>query len=65
MHANELPLRHLIKTLGGTTTGYRGYTGDIGKQLEDGEKYFICNFIAIETAMPHLSDETKNQLSCD
>ena len=41
LHANELPLRHLIKTLDGKTTGPSGCTGDIGKQLEDCEKYPI------------------------
>ena len=65
LHANELPLRHLIKTLDGKTTGPSGYTGDIGKQLEDCEKYPICDFDAIEANMPRFSEEAKNQLSCN
>ena len=65
LHANEWPLRHLIKTLDGKTTGPSGYTGDIGKQLEDCEKYPICDFDAIEANMPRFSEEAKNQLSCD
>ena len=65
LHANELPLRHLIKTLDGKTTGPRGYTGEIGKQLEECEKYSVCDFDAIETSMPRLSDEAKDELSCD
>ena len=64
LHANELPLRYWIKTLDGKATDPHGYTGDIGKQLEDREKYSVCNFNAIETAMPCLSDETKDQQSC-
>ena len=65
LHANELPLRHLIKTLDGKTTGPSGYTGEIGKQLEECEKYSVCDFDAIETSMPRLSDEAKDELSCD
>ena len=50
--------------LDGKTTGPCGYTGDIGKQLEECEKYSICDFDAIETKMLHSSDKTKDQLSC-
>ena len=55
----------MIKTLDGKTTGPRGYTGEIGKQLEECEKYSVCDFDAIETSMPRLSDEAKDELSCD
>ena len=65
LHANELPLRHLIKTLDGKTTGPRGYTGEIGKQLEECEKYSVCDFDAMETSMPRWSDEAKDEQSCD
>lgn len=34
LHANELPLRHLFNRLDGNTTGPRGYSGPIGKSLE-------------------------------
>lgn len=33
LHGNELPLRHLFQYLDGVTTGPRGYSGPIGKQL--------------------------------
>ena len=65
LHANELPLGHLIKTLDGKTTGLSRYTGDIDKQLEDCEKYPICDLDKIEANMPRFSEEAKNQLSCD
>ena len=51
--------------LHGKTTGFHAYTRDIGKQLKNCEKYSVCNFNAIETAMPRLTNETKDQLSCD
>lgn len=38
LHANELPLRHLIHTVDGKTTGPSTFTGTIGKQLPDCEK---------------------------
>ena len=33
LHANELPLRHLVENLDRKTSGSRGFTGPIGKQL--------------------------------
>ena len=48
--------------LDGKTTDPHGYTGDIGRQLEN---YPICDFDAIETEMLHLSDKTKDHLRCD
>jgi len=33
LHANELPLRHLLKYLDGETCGPRAFKGVIGKQL--------------------------------
>ena len=66
MPANKLPLRQLIKTLDGKTTSPHGYIGgDIGKVLEDYEKYIVRNFDAIETEKLRFSDETKDQLNCD
>ena len=59
-HANVLPLRHLIKTLDGKTTGHHEYTGDFVKQLEDCKKYPVRDFDAIETRMPH---PTKQRIS--
>ena len=44
LHANELPLRHLITKLEGKTTGPVGFTGKIGKQLKDCEMRPIVDF---------------------
>ena len=33
LHANELPLRHLLETLDGATTGPRGFSVSIGKRI--------------------------------
>ena len=41
------------------------YTGGISKQPKDCEKHPVRDFNAIETEMLRLSDETKDQLSCD
>ena len=38
LHANELPLRHLMQKLDGKTNGPAGFTGKIGKTLKDCEK---------------------------
>ena len=38
LHANELPLRHLIQKLYDKTNGPAGFTGKIGKALKDCEK---------------------------
>lgn len=50
LHANELPLRHLIKELDGETNGPRGFTGPIGKALEGCEKLAVKSFEKIESA---------------
>ena len=65
LHANKLPLRRFLKTLDGKTTGSHGESEDVGKQLEDCEKYPVRDFDAHETEMPRLSDETNDQLNCD
>lgn len=44
LHANELPLRHLINELGGRTSGPEGFTGIIGKSLENCEKCPVLDF---------------------
>ena len=48
LHANELPLRHLIIKLDGKTTGPLGFTGNIGKQLKDCEHLPIMKFEPID-----------------
>ena len=65
LHANELPLRHLIQKLDGKTTGPRGYTGVIGKELENCEKQQVVKFAAIESDMPEVSEDVVEQLSTD
>ena len=51
-HANELPLRHLVQHLDGTTTGPRGFQGPIGKALGNCEKLHFVNFTRIESSTP-------------
>ena len=41
LHANELPLRHLMQKLDGKTNGPAGFTGKIGKALKDCEKLLV------------------------
>ena len=35
LHANELPLRHLVVTLDGETSGPKGYKGPVGRSLPE------------------------------
>ena len=44
LHTNELPLRHLIQTIHGKTSGPASFTGTIGKQLQDCDKSAIVMF---------------------
>lgn len=55
LHANELPLRHLIQTLDGKTSGPKGYTGNIGKKLEVCETLNVIEFQAIPTSIPEIN----------
>lgn len=48
LHTNELPLRALVKALDGPTTGPRGFSGPIGKELFSCEKKRITNFQKID-----------------
>jgi hypothetical protein len=50
LHANELPLRHLIHELDGKTSGPLGFTGPNGKQLLDCEKKPLEQYEAIESS---------------
>lgn len=43
LHANELPLRHLINFLDGSTTGPKGFCGPIGQALKGCERLSIGN----------------------
>lgn len=52
LHANELPLRHLINSIDGDTTGPRGFSGPMGKELLNCEKKSVVSFAIIESEMP-------------
>jgi hypothetical protein len=62
LHANELPLRHLIEKLDGKTSGPRGFVGPIGKQLQKCETLPIANFQPIKVDIPFVDI---NDLSTD
>jgi hypothetical protein len=47
LHANELPLRHLVAGIDGKTSGSRGFTGPIGKQLSTCENLPVVKFASI------------------
>ena len=47
LHANELPLRHLVIHKDGKTTGPNSFVGPIGKMLQNCEQLPIYNFMAI------------------
>lgn len=54
LHANELPLRHLMRHLDGATTGPSGFSGEIGKKLQSCEFIPITNFQKIPTELPEI-----------
>lgn len=54
LHANELPLRHLVQNLDGSTSGPRGFTGPIGKQLSKCEHLPLTNFARIPGDFPSI-----------
>lgn len=62
LHSNELPLRHLIEHLDGTTSGPRGFSGAIGKNLPSCEQLPIVKYRAIGCVLP---DIDKTQVSTD
>ena len=49
LHANELPLRHLIEKIDGKTSGPMGFTGEVGKQLHNCELKKGTNFEPIKS----------------
>lgn len=51
LHANELPLRHLIAHLDGETSGPSGFSGAIGKMLQSCEQFPVVQFERIETVV--------------
>ncbi|KAK3909522.1 Transcription antitermination protein NusB [Frankliniella fusca] len=54
LHFNELPLRHLILHLDGTTSGPNSFTGPIGKQLKTCEEKPIVKFNTIRADLPEI-----------
>jgi len=55
LHTNELPLKKLFSHLDGPTSGPKGYTGDIGKQLPNCEKQTIADrFLPIHAELPEI-----------
>ncbi|CAH0560405.1 unnamed protein product [Brassicogethes aeneus] len=54
LHANELPLRHLLQKMDGHTKGPYNYSGPIGTLLNDCEKAPIVKFIAINNDLPEI-----------
>lgn len=62
LHSNELPLRHLIEKLDGTTSGPRGFSGAIGKNLTSCDQLPVINYKPIKCELPEVDRE---QLSTD
>lgn len=55
IHANELPLRHLILHLDGDTAGPGAFSGPIGKLLKNCENYPVVQFKSIKTTLPEIN----------
>lgn len=64
-HGNELTLRHLFKHLDGKTSGPRGFSGSIGKQLETCDDLPIIHFERLDGNLPEMTEDTVNDLSRD
>ena len=47
-HSNELPLRHLLNSLDGKTSGPRSLTGPIGKELQKRETKAVVPITPVE-----------------
>jgi hypothetical protein len=62
LHANELPLRHLMNKVDGNTNGPLGFSGPIGQQLSHCQTMSVIEFEKIETELPEI---TKIELSTD
>lgn len=62
LHANELPLRHLMQELDGGTEGPETFSGEIGKALKHCTKYPVVKFKARDCELPLI---TKKDLSTD
>lgn len=65
LHMNELPLRALIKSLDGTTTGPRSFSGPIGNRLKNSEQLPIVQFEKINFVCTANLDEISHTLNTD
>ncbi|GBN29919.1 hypothetical protein AVEN_253455-1 [Araneus ventricosus] len=66
LHANELPLRHLLQTLDGVTSGLRAFSGPIGIAIKTCEELAIVPFEVIEgTSLPEMDEFHIRDLSDD
>jgi hypothetical protein len=63
LHANELPLRHLLQKLDGRTSGPKAFTGPIGKRLTNCEDLPVVPFASI--TFENCPDITSADLSSD
>jgi len=62
LHANELPLRHLLQHLDGPTSGPTAFSGAIGKAMATCEQLPVVQFDKIEVEFPQI---TSTDLSTD
>ncbi|GBM71590.1 hypothetical protein AVEN_212941-1 [Araneus ventricosus] len=65
LHANELPLRHLIREMDGCTKGPYSYSGAIGLLLKDCEKTPVVKFDQIDCTLQSLDLKDTKKLSTD
>ena len=63
LHANELPLQHLFKTLDGATSAPDAFLGPIVKTLVNGEKLPIIPFQQIFCDFPYLNSKEPNTVN--
>lgn len=52
LHANELPLRHLLSSLDGPTSGPVAFSGPIGRNLKNCENMKVIRFVPIQSSIP-------------
>ena len=57
IHANELPLRHLIQTLDEPTSGPNGFSGPIGKQIQTCKTLQVIQFASVNVTLPEIDSK--------
>ena len=60
LHLNELPLRHILHTVDGSTSGPTSFTGVIGKMLQTCHELEIVDFMRRENGLPHRLLDVEN-----